>query len=72
LNVGSFNFNSSPSGGNGPFRMAAHVQNTGGGVASGWVSGPDPQVVVPEPSSLAILVLGAIWAVAWGIVRRRS
>jgi hypothetical protein len=72
LDVNSFNFNSAPAGGHGPFRMAAHVQNTGGGEASGWIAGPEPSIVVPEPSSLAIVLLGAISAAAWSIVRRRS
>jgi hypothetical protein len=71
LSVGSFDFNSSPAGGHGPFRMAAHIQNTGGGEASGWIAGPYP-VIVPEPSSLALLALGVMAAIGCRFRRRHD
>lgn len=56
----SFDFLSAPAGGHGPFPTAAHVQGTGGGDESGWIT-------VPEPSAVLLLALGAL-----GASRRRS
>ena len=57
------------SGGNGPFRVAAHVQNTLNG-GSAWITGqlgqPTP---VPEPSGLA---LGGTLIVAGWLARHRN
>jgi hypothetical protein len=51
--------------------MAAHIQNTGGGEASGWIAGPYP-VIVPEPSSLALLALGVMAAIGCRFRRRHD
>ena len=50
LLAGSFNYISAPDGGQGEWPTAAHVQSTGGGEESGWVT-------IPEPATL--LLLGA-------------
>ncbi len=42
IDVGSFDFFSLGSAGNGTFQSAAHVLGTGGGEASGWVGTPEP------------------------------
>ena len=56
LTASSFDFLSEPGGGHGPFPTAAHVQGIGPtGADSGWVT-------VPEPTSLALLCIGAIAA----------
>jgi MYXO-CTERM domain-containing protein len=52
LVAASFNFLSLDAGGHGPFLMAAHIQNTGGGSQSGWVTQS------PEPSALFLAMLG--------------
>ena len=50
----SFSFLSVPSGGDGPFYSAAHVNSTGaGGLESRWIA------AVPEPSSALLLIAGA-------------
>lgn len=54
-----FDFLSFPDHGVGPFYAAAHVQNTGGGVCSGWIADGQPGVTpVPEPSTFATILLG--------------
>lgn len=54
LTADSFDFLSSLGGGHGPFPTAAHVQGIGQtGADSGWIT-------VPEPTSLALLSIGAI------------
>jgi hypothetical protein len=71
LNAFSFLFLSNPHGGSGPFHMATHVQGTGGGSKSGWVS-PDPALgatITPEPSSWALALMGAGGLAA--LLRRR-
>lgn len=56
----SFDFLSAPAGGHGPFSTAAHVQGIGqNGQLSGWVT-------VPEPASLAGLILAGL-----ALARRR-
>ena len=53
LTANSFDFLSSPSGGQGVFATAAHVQGIGPeDPLSGWVT-------VPEPASLMLLLVGA-------------
>jgi hypothetical protein len=66
------NFFSSPGGGNGTWLSAIHVQNTpSGGQGSAWVGGtPDGFTPVPEPSSLAILAIGAVGLVSYRLRRR--
>ena len=75
---GSFNFQSQPpSGGNGFFNTAAHIQGIGtGGGASDWIGEDDPVVVppgtgiggasVPEAASLIVwsLLMGAVGLVS--------
>ncbi len=51
LSAADFDFISTPDGGNGPFVTAAHVQGTGGGSQSGWVT-------TPEPSTGLLVVAG--------------
>ena len=54
LSASSFNFLSSPSGGNGVHPDASHVQGIGtDGSYSGWVS-------TPEPATMGLLVLGGL------------
>jgi len=60
LTANSFKFLSATGGGEGIYPMAAHVQNTpGGGVYSGWVS-------VPEPSVLLLLSTGMAGLLGYG------
>jgi hypothetical protein len=55
LTANSFNFLSTPAGGNGPFNVAAHVQGIGSnGDFSGWIT------QVPEPTALSLLALGSL------------
>ena len=54
IDVSSFNFFSTPDGGNGTYLAAAHVQQTGGGPDSGWIG------VVPEPSTFGLVALGLV------------
>ncbi|MGB2936607.1 MAG: PEP-CTERM sorting domain-containing protein, partial [Phycisphaerae bacterium] len=62
LTAGSFDFLSAPSGGHGPFLVAAHVRSIGPDEDSGWVA-------TPEPASVGLLALG-LGAVA--ALRRRA
>ena len=72
LNALSFFYLSDPAGGHGPFTSAAHVQNTGGGGFSGWITdgtggGPD----IPEPSSVVLLLMGAVGLLGYRWRRRK-
>jgi hypothetical protein len=76
ISASSFGLLSDPRGGHGPFYAAAHVQNTGGGGYSGWISptGISEYTMVPEP---ATLVAGALLLVPFGastirLLRRKS
>lgn len=64
ISAGSFDFFSAPGGGNGPFKVAAHVQGIApNGENSGWI-GP----AVPEP---ATGLLFAVSALAFALRQRR-
>lgn len=67
LTENDFNLFAAPHGGNGIYTTAAHVQNTtgAGSGGSGFVA------PVPEPSSMAFLVLGAGAAVCGCVLRNR-
>jgi len=71
ITAGSFASESDPAGGHGPFYAAAHVQNTGGGVYSGWISptGISDYTPVPEPASL---IAGALLLLPLGASAIRS
>jgi hypothetical protein len=62
ISASSFNFFSTPGGGQGTFLSAAHIQMIGAGSDSGWIG------VVPEPSTASLFALG-LAALA---LRRRS
>jgi hypothetical protein len=55
IDAASFNFDSLPSGGAGPFFAAAHVQSILGG-SSGWISAT---TAVPEPQTILLVLGGA-------------
>jgi hypothetical protein len=60
LQASDFDYLSLPAGGAGPFYAAAHIQRIGVGSLSGWISGTLTQslMAVPEPSGIAIVLLG--------------
>jgi len=61
LDALSFFHFSHPGGGHGPFTSAAHVQNTGGGEDSGWITdGTNGSSDIPEPASAVLLLMGAL------------
>lgn len=60
-----FNFLSKPSGGNGPFTGAAHVQGIGTAGDSGWIA-PNP---VPVPAAVWLFGSGLLGLV--GVARRK-
>lgn len=69
IDVSSFDFDSAPDGGHGPFRSAAHVQGIGpDGEDSGWVA-PGNGRQIPEPAALLILGAGLL---GLGMLRRRT
>jgi hypothetical protein len=71
LNAVSFFEFSLPAGGHGPYTSAAHVQNTGGGGQSGWITdGTNGGPNIPEPGSATLLVLGAVGALGYRGWRR--
>lgn len=71
LNALSFFELSLPAGGHGPFTSAAHVQNTGGGGQSGWITdGTNGGPNIPEPGSATLLVIGAAGALGYRGWRR--
>ena len=57
LSASSFGYFSEPSGGQGTFLAAGHIQNTTGTFGSSWVGAT---MVVPEPVSSALFLLGSI------------
>ena len=60
FNAEWFNFPSTPSGDNGTYLTAAHVQGIGGNDEnSGWIA-PSDSVSVPEPSTMLLLGVGLI------------
>ena len=72
LTAASFDFLSTPAGGHGPFHLAAHIQNTGGGEDSGWVTdSADGGPIVPEPASVSLAAVA--FAVFFGVaIARRT
>jgi hypothetical protein len=63
---------SDPSGGSGPFTSAAHVQNTGGGGFSGWITdGTSGSIDIPEPTSAVLLLIGAVGLLGFRFRRRK-
>lgn len=59
MNASSFNYLSTPAGGNGPFVAAAHIQNTGfDSSGSGWVT--YVMAAVPEPASWFTMLAGLL------------
>jgi len=72
LDALSFFHFSQPAGGHGPFTSAAHIQNTGGGEDSGWVTdGTNGSVDIPEPTSAVLLLIGAVGILGFWYRRRK-
>ncbi len=72
ISLDSFNFLSLPAGGNGPFLVAAHVQNTVAG-GSAWLAPSEPAsyTLIPEPAGASLLGLAALAALGrWTQTRR--
>jgi hypothetical protein len=65
LTANSFDFLSSPAGGAGPFKTAAHIQALGTCGDSAWITGGRTHDV-PEPATMCILGLGA-----FGLLKNR-
>ncbi len=53
ISASSFEYFSTPDGGNGTYLSAAHILGTGGGSESGWIG-----TVVPEPSTALLVGFG--------------
>lgn len=76
ITASSFDYLSTPDGGNGPFPTAAKVQGIGGNdLLSGWIAPndwtpPGPVNAVPEPGTVLLLGAGLL-CLAAGRVRRR-
>ena len=71
LEAGSFLFESTPAGGNGPFHSAAHVQGIGeDGENSGWIANTTTHT--PEPSTILMLITGLGGIVTYGSRRKRK
>ena len=62
LTAGDFQFLSAPSGGNGTWYTAAHVQSIAAPPGSGWIGGDQ---TVPEPGSLLLVLSAAGLGVFW-------
>lgn len=61
LDAPDFDFLSTPAGGHGPFKAAAHVQNTGaGGGDSGWIAPAGAPAPVPLPAPALLLGAGLL------------
>jgi hypothetical protein len=77
ITAGDFAFLSKPSGSNGPFYGAAHIQNTGATDGdSGWISANPTELLtgplaVPEPSATGIALMGILVS-ALVVLRKRT
>lgn len=72
LDALSFFHFSTTSGGHGPFTSAAHIQNTGGGEGSGWITdGTNGSTDIPEPASATLLLIGAAGVLGYRFHRRK-
>lgn len=67
IDASLFDFYSSPGGGQGIYKTAAHIQGIGpGGNESGWIA---PSNSVPEPS--ALILIGSL-LIGFGVIKRKS
>jgi hypothetical protein len=71
LDALSFFYLSDPAGGYGPYTSAAHVQNTGGGGFSGWITDGTNGSSIPEPASAVLLLMGAVSLLGYRFRRRK-